>query len=299
MHLRLTAAAQLKHRPLFGQTAEEPDKPHPILRVVRALFNFATPSSNMAVRASFPKVDVRGLPITVCKTVEVRDIITSAIDARQLCRIATVNLDFLRLADERREVQQALLDCEHRFADGWPILELARLAGTELPERVTGADLTPRILSWAREAGWKVGLIGGLPETAVALKQQGNWSEVVVGHWLPSYQGTAVADPELAKDIRASGADILLVALGCPKQELWIHANLPASGAVVALGIGGSLEFLAGITRRAPRILQALRLEFAFRMLMEPRRLGRRYVQDYLFWRRIIREARQASKLQT
>ena len=111
----------------------------------------------MAVRVSFPQVDVRGLPITVCKTVEVRGIITTAIEARQLCRVATVNLDFLRLADERPEVQQALLDCEHRFADGWPILELARLAGTMLPERVTGADLTPRILSWAREAGWKVG----------------------------------------------------------------------------------------------------------------------------------------------
>jgi N-acetylglucosaminyldiphosphoundecaprenol N-acetyl-beta-D-mannosaminyltransferase len=292
----LTVSGQLKHHRLSSPTFVGPDERLLILRVVCFLPYLATLSSNMTVRTSFSQVDVRGLPITVCKTADVRDIIATAIEARESCRIATVNLDFLRLADERPEVQQALLDCEHRFADGWPVLELARLAGRELPERVTGADLTPRILSWAREMGWKVGLIGGMPETAAALKQQGNWADVVVGHWLPTYQGTAVADPELAKDIQASGADILLVALGCPKQELWIHANLPASGAVVALGIGGSLEFLAGITRRAPRIFQALRLEFAFRMLMEPRRLGRRYMQDYWFWRRIIREARQTSK---
>lgn len=247
----------------------------------------------MAVLAGFPRVDVRDLPITVCTTDDVRDIMATAITTREPCRIATVNLDFLRLADERRDVRQALLDCEHRFADGWPILELARLAGTTLPERVTGADLTPRILGWARAAGWKVGLVGGLPATRTALEQSGCWRDVVVGHWLPSYQGTAVADAELAQAIRISGADILLVALGCPKQELWIHTNLPASGAVVAMGVGGSLEFLAGITRRAPRLIQALRLEFAFRMLLEPRRLGWRYMQDYLFWRRIRREARQ------
>lgn len=247
----------------------------------------------MAVPASFPRVDVRGLPITVCTTAEVREFIAAAITTRAPCRIATVNLDFLRLADERHDVRQALLACEHRFADGWPILELARLAGTTLPERVTGADLTPRILDWARTAGWKVGLVGGLPATRAALEHSGRWRDVVVGHWLPSYQGTAVADAALAKTIQASGADILLVALGCPKQELWIHANLPASGAMVAMGVGGSLEFLAGVTRRAPRFIQALRLEFAFRMLLEPRRLGWRYVQDYLFWRRAIREARQ------
>lgn len=240
-----------------------------------------------------PRVPIRGLPITACRLQDVRGIIAAAVECRRICRIATVNLDFLRLADERPEVREALLACEHRFADGWPVLELARMAGRVLPERVTGADLTPLILQWARESGWKVGLVGGLAATRAALGRGGQWSSVVVGHWLPSYAGTAVADPALAAEIRASGADILLLALGCPKQELWMHANLAASGAPVAIGVGGSLEFLAKVTRRAPRFVRALRLEFLFRLLCEPRRLGGRYLKDYLYWRRIRREERR------
>lgn len=236
-----------------------------------------------------PTVDVRGLPITACCMDDVRLILADAISGvTGTCRIATINLSFLRQADARPEVRAALQTFEHRLADGWPVLELARLAGTPLPERVTGASLVPAILGWARAEGWKIALVGGLPETRTALAKDGRWDDVICGHWMPEYRDEqAVHDPAICAAIRAAGADIVLVALGCPKQELWLNANLAACGADVGLGIGGSLEFLAGIRSRAPLWVQWLRCEFLYRMLQEPRRLGGRYYADWCYWRQV------------
>lgn len=245
---------------------------------------------------SFDSVDVRGLEMAVCSMPDIQGVIQEAIDADTVCRIATINLDFLRLADERSDVLEALQGCEMRVADGWPLLRLAELAGTPLPGRVTGSDLVPMILGWARQFGWRVGLVGGMEETKEALERDGTWSDVICGHWMPFYKGLDVRDEVLCNEIRASGANVLFVALGCPKQEVWMNENLQGSGAQVALGIGASLEFLANIKSRAPGVIQALRLEFAYRMMMEPRRLGGRYWRDYVFWRKAHAEAKTAAK---
>jgi len=239
--------------------------------------------------ASLPIVEVNGLPITACTTPEVRRLLADAVSGKTgICRIATINLDFLRLANEQPELRTCLLKCEHLVPDGWPVLELARLAHHPLPERVTGADLVPEILSWARPEGWRVALIGGLPETKTALVAKGEWSDVVCGHWLPNYRDAkSVSDPALCAELRVARADIVLVALGFPKQEFWLHANLAASGARAGLGVGGSLELLAGIHERAPWIFQKLRLEFLFRMIQEPRRLFGRYWRDWLYWHKV------------
>lgn len=244
-------------------------------------------------------VNIRGLPITSCRSDDVRHFIADAITgATGICRIATINLNFLRLADEQPRVRTAILACERSVADGWPVLELARIAGHPLPERVTGASLVPAILGWAKKEGWRVALVGGLPETYTALQAHPTWRNAICGHWLPQYPNAdQVHDPALCEALREARADIVLVALGCPKQELWLHANLQESGARAGIGIGGSLEFLAGVRHRAPQWIQALRLEFAFRCLQEPRRLGSRYLRDLFYWRRIRREAYAAKKL--
>lgn len=232
---------------------------------------------------------VRGLPIAACRQSDLRPLIASAIvgDIPPLS-IATINLNFLRQADSDPSVHTTLLSCSLRVADGWPVMTFARLAGTPLPERVTGASLVPTVLTWARQAGWRVALVGGLPETREALMQAGIWKDVICGHWLPTYRaGEPLDDPDLCRELRATAADIVLVALGCPKQERWLLANLANSGARAGIGIGGSLEFLAGVRSRAPRWVQESRLEFAYRFLQEPRRLGGRYLGDAIYWLRL------------
>ncbi len=232
---------------------------------------------------------MRGLPIAVCRQDDLRPVIAAAIaGSTPPLSIATINLNFLRQADSDPAVRATLAACSLRVADGWPVMTLARLAGTPLPERVTGASLVPAVLTWARQAGWRVALVGGLPETRDALALAGTWNDVLCGHWLPTYRTRAIVDdPDLCGELRAAGADLILVALGCPKQERWLLANLASSGARAGIGVGGSLEFLAGVRSRAPVWVQRLRLEFAYRFLQEPRRLGSRYLGDAIYWLRL------------
>ncbi|HYE06780.1 MAG TPA: WecB/TagA/CpsF family glycosyltransferase [Planctomycetota bacterium] len=251
----------------------------------------------MSAGDGFPRVAVCGHVLTVCRMADVRGMLARAIAGSDApIALATLNLDFLRLADESPPLHAALAAFTHRFADGWPVVELARRAGTVLPERVTGSDLTPMICGWARESGWKLAFVGGSPacEAALAQRMPRDFPGVLAGHWTPSYRaGADLRDPGLTAAIRASGAQVLLVALGCPKQEFWIRDNLVASGARVAIGVGASLDFLAGTQRRAPRMWQRLRLEFLYRLLREPLRLGGRYWRDFWFYRRAKRQSAQ------
>ncbi len=251
----------------------------------------------MIAAEGFAKVAVCGHAVTVCRMADVGDILARAVaGAEPPVALATLNLDFLRLADELPALRSALDGFTYRFADGWPVVELARCAGTVLPERVTGSDLTPMICVWARQRGWKLGFIGGSDACRAALGERmpRDFPGVLAGHWTPSYPtGASLIDVDLAQAIQASGAQVLLVALGCPKQEYWIRDNLAATGARAAMGVGASLDFLAGTQRRAPRLWQRLKLEFLYRLIREPRRLGRRYWRDFWFYRRAKRQSAQ------
>ena len=102
-----------------------------------------------------------------------------------------------------------------------------------------------------------------------------------------------------ADRIRAAHPDLVLVALGCPKQELWIHHHAARLGPAVALGIGASLDFVAGVVRRAPRWVSRLGLEWFYRLVHEPRRLWRRYlVRDPKFLGIVWRQLRARRRLQ-
>lgn len=234
---------------------------------------------------AWPRVDVLGIGITSCTTDAVADVITAAVaGALPPQHLATVNLDFLARADQDEALRATLMRTSHCFADGWPVLSLAKRAGTPLPERVTGADLVPAIFAWARERGWRIGVVGGTEATRDALAAHPD-ADLVAGHWLPDYRasGNQLADPALAADIAAAEVDVLLVALGCPRQERWIQANLHETGAATAIGIGAAIDFHVGVRSRAPRWIQRLRGEFFYRMLCEPRRLVRRYWHDLVF----------------
>ena len=102
------------------------------------------------------------------------------------------------------------------------MLQFAKLQGYTLPERVTGADLTPLICQWAADNGWRVGFVGGREETHDNAERvvKERYGLDLAGHWMPNYQGnTSLTDPELAAEIKASNVDILLVAAGLPQTR--------------------------------------------------------------------------------
>jgi N-acetylglucosaminyldiphosphoundecaprenol N-acetyl-beta-D-mannosaminyltransferase len=237
------------------------------------------------------KIEIDGLPITVCTLRDVEHILDEAVaGAAGPLRLATVNLDFLRLSSEDPELRDILRRSHHNFADGWPLLQMAALLGRPLPERVTGSDLTPMICEWAGRRGWKLAFVGGSERTRDALARliPSRYGDVVAGHWTPDYRQGEVRDPDLAREIAATGAQIVLVALGCPRQERWVWHNLEATGARAAMGVGGSLDFMAGMQHRAPRAVRALGLEWLYRAASQPRRLGGRYALDFVYYLRLV-----------
>jgi N-acetylglucosaminyldiphosphoundecaprenol N-acetyl-beta-D-mannosaminyltransferase len=169
--------------------------------------------------------------------------------------------------------------------DGRPLVWRAtRLTGRPWPQ-LAGSALLPALLDAAEQTAARVGFLGGQAElhTRVADVLAGRWPALqVVGYWAPERR--RLSDPRgaavLAAEVRAAGADLLVVGLGKPRQERWIEAHGVATGARVLLGFGAAAEFLAGTKPRAPEALQRAGLEWAFRLALEPRRLARRYLVE-------------------
>lgn len=210
--------------------------------------------------------------------------IESAITDGVPMQIATVNLDFLVRAQRSAELRQVLQGSDLNVADGMPVVWLSRLAGQPLPGRTAGSDLVPLALSRLAARGARVFLLGGGRDVALEAGRRlvaAYPGLVIAGHCEPPMAPIdRLPNRSIVRLIRAARPDVLLVALGNPKQELWIARNRQALGAGVAIGVGCTLDMLAGRSARAPVWMQASGLEWLFRLIQEPRRLFTRYLVD-------------------
>jgi N-acetylglucosaminyldiphosphoundecaprenol N-acetyl-beta-D-mannosaminyltransferase len=164
-------------------------------------------------------------------------------------------------------------------ADGQSVVWAARLLGARLPERVAGIDLMTRLLEAADANGYRVYVLGArrsVLDVALARLRERYPRLTVAGARDGYYADDEAA--EVCEEIRASGADILFVAMSSPRKEFFLGERGVALGVPFAMGVGGSIDVIAGVTRRAPRVLQRAGLEWAYRLAQEPRRLARRYV---------------------
>ena len=198
-------------------------------------------------------------------------------------QIATVNADFIVKSLSDPQLRRILQDADMATADGMPLVWGARMLGVQLQGRVTGVDMVTLIAERASLRGYSLYLIGAAPGVAQRAADtlcQRHPALRVVGVASPSAQAVASGDPAITDAIRAANPDILLVAFGNPKQEKWIYANAQQLGAPVTMGVGGTFDFIAGVTKRAPLWMQDAGLEWLHRLLQEPRRLWRRYAVD-------------------
>lgn len=190
-----------------------------------------------------------------------------------------LNAHCANLRSRNRTYATALARADAILPDGIGIELAARMTGTRLRENLNGTDFTPALLRDAAARGYSVFLFGARPGTAKA-------AAATLATTIPGLRiaGTrdgydGASDPQAAiRAINASGADILLVAMGVPKQELWIDRHLPDLAPRLVLGVGALFDFLAGNVSRAPAPVRRLRLEWAWRLAQEPRRLARRYL---------------------
>ena len=205
----------------------------------------------------------------------------------QTHQVTTVNVDFLLTAGRLPSVRKILQASDLAIPDGMPVVWGSRLLGTRLRQRVAGADLVPALAECAARRGYRMYLFGSAPgvaeEAAELLSKQHPGATIVGAGGLP-FADVEDMDRAALDDIIAAQPDIVCVALGHPKQELWIEAYRHEIGAPVMVGVGGSLDFLVGRKRRAPAWMQRTGLEWLHRMLTEPGRLGRRYARDLLLF---------------
>jgi len=168
------------------------------------------------------------------------------------------------------------------LVDGQALLWASRLLGTGLPEKISGSDLVPRVLERAGKRGLRVYFLGGAPGVAAAAAEsaQRRYGIEVAGVDSPMVSRDGAAPPEVIARIREARPRILLVALGSPKQELFVDRYREELAPAVSLGIGAALDFVAGTVRRAPAWVSRAGFEWLFRMAQDPRRLARRYLVD-------------------
>ncbi|HYV64667.1 MAG TPA: WecB/TagA/CpsF family glycosyltransferase [Myxococcales bacterium] len=225
---------------------------------------------------------------------EALDLIESLARSGRVASVFTPNVDHLVRAERSEDFRRAHEEASLSLADGQPVVWASRLLGTPLPEKISGSDLLDPLLDRIARAKMRVFLLGGSPgvgeKAAAALRQRG---VEVAGLDSRPVDLAAPPDDDLLGRLRDARPNVVLVAFGAPKQEIWIHRHRDRLPSAVYIGVGGSLDFLAGQIPRAPRWMSRAGLEWLFRLSREPRRLARRYlVDDVGFLGILIRTAR-------
>jgi N-acetylglucosaminyldiphosphoundecaprenol N-acetyl-beta-D-mannosaminyltransferase len=225
------------------------------------------------------------------------DAIASLVRSGRGGSVFTPNVDHVVTAEDDLEFRAAYEAVDLSLADGKPILWAARLLGKPLPAKVSGSDLIEPLLRLAGQSGWRVFFLGGAPGVAVAAAERArrDFGVNVVGTASPFIRldGTAGDLEQGIDEVTAARPDLVLVAMGAPKQERWIHHNRKRLGPAVGVGVGASFDFVIGRIARAPRWVSQAGLEWLFRLVREPRRLAHRYlVKDPRFLAVVARTAR-------
>lgn len=213
--------------------------------------------------------------------------------------VVTPNVQHVCLCHRNDAFRDTYRAARLALPDGVPIMWAARLFGHPLPQKLSGSDMVPRISAYAAERGHSVYFLGGAPGSAERT------AEILCARH-PALRVAGIDCPDFGFElhresnravierVRAAAPDICFIALGSPKQELWMHKHFEELGVPVCFGVGAAFDMMSGRIRRAPHWVQNVGLEWLWRLVQEPRRLWRRYlVEDLVFFKLLWREFRR------
>lgn len=231
-------------------------------------------------RMKFMNIEIDNL--TMAETLEAID---QLIRAKQNSYIVTPNVDHIVQLETDKELRAVYQNASLIVADGKPLLWIASIYGTPIREKISGSDLFPLLCKMAAEKQYRMYFLGAAE--GIAAKAAERLTErfpglQVVGTFSPSY-GFEKDEKQVQKIInlvKAAAPDILIVGLGCPKQEKFMFKYHEVLGVPISLGLGASLDFEAGKARRAPKWMSDHGLEWLFRITQDPKRLIKRYFVD-------------------
>jgi N-acetylglucosaminyldiphosphoundecaprenol N-acetyl-beta-D-mannosaminyltransferase len=250
---------------------------------------------------SLTRVQVGKLPIDVVDFAGALDAIDRLISDKNGGTVFTPNVDHVVMAEHDERFRTAYAAAALSLVDGTPVLWAARLLRTPLPEKISGSDLVMPLLRRAAERGHRVYFLGGAPGVADLAKSklEAAFPGIqIVGTDSSRIDINALGETdEVTERIRRAAPDLVLVALGAPKQELWSYTRAERLKPAVLIGVGASLDFVAGIQKRAPRWMSKAGLEWLYRLAQEPRRLAARYLlRDPEFCLILLRQLTSGAK---
>ena len=220
------------------------------------------------------RIDVLGVGFDNITMTEAVDRAVELAGSQGTHYVVTPNPEIVEICRENPEAKTAVNGAALVLPDGIGVIKGAAMQGTPLKERVPGVEFGEALLERMAEKGLSLYLLGskpGTPELARDKLTERFPGLKVVG----THHGYFQEDGPVVEDIRKSGADVVLVCLGAPKQELWMARNGEATGAHLLCGLGGSINIYAGTAQRAPKFWCDHHLEWLYRLLKEPSRIGR------------------------
>ncbi len=229
------------------------------------------------IQRDWQRIDILGTPVDGITYTRWLKLISEWIARGDRCyHVCTTNPEFIMIARDDVNFRNILQRADLCVPDGVGLLWAAKRQHTPLPERVTGSDGVPIICEHAAQRGWKLFFLGaapGIAEAAANIMRARYPGVQIVG----TYSGSPAPEEEdyIVQLINESGADVLFVAYGAPKQDKWIARNLPRLRVSMAMGVGGAFDFIAGIVPRAPQWMQKAGLEWLYRLYLQPWRIKR------------------------
>jgi N-acetylglucosaminyldiphosphoundecaprenol N-acetyl-beta-D-mannosaminyltransferase len=246
--------------------------------------NHVAPLRRAPVTTTVARREVLGVPLAITDYDRTLDWIDEAVAAGHRGYICVAAVHTVMACREDAELRAAVLGADFTVPDGQPLVWALGALGHELPSRVYGPELMDRACAHAARSGQRFYLYGGrnpgaLAELARVLRLRHPGLRIVGGHCPPFRPLSDAEEEAIAADINRSGVDVVWVGIGVPKQEKWMARMRHRLDAAVLIGVGAAFDFHAGLVPQAPDALQRLGLEWAFRLVQEPRRLWRRYLR--------------------
>jgi N-acetylglucosaminyldiphosphoundecaprenol N-acetyl-beta-D-mannosaminyltransferase len=229
-------------------------------------------------------VELLGIPFAVTDYERTMDWLDGMVASRTSGYVIAAAVHCVMVCQEDPEMRRAVLGSSLTVPDGQPLVWAMNALGHDLPSRVYGPELMARYCHRSAGTGIRMYLYGGrnqgaLVQLALNLRQRYPGLKIVGGYAPPYRPLTDAEEKWVADDVKRSGADVVWVGIGVPKQEKWMAQMRPKLAAPLLIGVGAAFDFHAGLVPQAPSLMQELGLEWAYRLAHEPRRLWRRYAR--------------------
>jgi len=242
-----------------------------------------------------PQGSILGVRLDQVQWADVIDFCRQALKDKRARQIITLNGEFVLLAQKNQRFREVINSADLVIPDSTNVLWAGRRAGLKLTSTTPGSELALHLARLAAKEKATIFLLGGrgdVPSRAAAFL-----THYAPGCQIVGYSNKDSTDPKLAAQVASSGADIVLVAFGAPKQDLWIAEHKHKTKAKLLIGVGGTLDMLAGVLPRAPYIFRLLHLEWLWRLLIQPSRWRRTWQSLFVFpWLVITQDLKSPHK---